>query len=351
MGISQEEHILDLIIRYLECRAAREEISELSEWIKYSEANKAYYEQVINIWDASSKNIDVKKINPSRAWKEVNKKTGTRTLRSKVWLYWQRAAAIIIIPFALGVLFFSYQKEELEVNLIQEPVYNEVYAAFGTRSALKLADGSLVWLNSGSSLRYPDRFINKERVVFLSGEAYFEVESDEEKPFIVETPTISVVATGTKFNVLDYSDEQYAEVTLIEGEVDVNKPGSIKNPEVLSNLDVNQHMWYDKGTGLTEVQIDETYKYISWKDGKLIFRNEPMGEVVRKIGQVFNVDIEIHDPKLKEYRYWATFQDESLEEILKLLSQSSPIDYKELKREPLADGYFPKKKVILFYRK
>jgi ferric-dicitrate binding protein FerR (iron transport regulator) len=96
------------------------------------------------------------------------------------------------------------------------------------------------------------------------------------------------------------------------------------------------------------VNNEDTYKYIAWKDGKLIFRNEPLDEVVKKIGQVFNVDIELQGNSLQDYRYRATFEDESLTEILKLLEISSPISFKEIKRVPLADGSFPRKKVIVF---
>jgi len=95
----------------------------------------------------------------------------------------------------------------------------------------------------------------------------------------------------------------------------------------------------------------DTYKYISWKDGVLVFRNEPFDSVLQKISQFFNVDIDLNSEELKSYRYYATFKEESLEEILKLLRISAPIDYREVKREPLSDGSFPKKKVIITLRK
>jgi ferric-dicitrate binding protein FerR (iron transport regulator) len=88
--------------------------------------------------------------------------------------------------------------------------------------------------------------------------------------------------------------------------------------------------------------------YISWKDGKLIFRDEPLSEVVERIGQVFNIEIELRGDEIRNYTYRATFQEESFEEILRLLKMSSPIDYIILKRDPLPDGSFPRKKVIIF---
>jgi ferric-dicitrate binding protein FerR (iron transport regulator) len=182
--------------------------------------------------------------------------------------------------------------------------------------------------------------------VFLKGEAYFEVESDPKKPFIVETSSLSVKATGTKFNVSGYTSADEAEVTLVSGKVEVSLTDDKKNIKS-SKLDMNQHFSFNKASGTTSIIVEDTYKYISWKDGKLIFRNEPLSLVVKKISQVFNIDIEIKGEEILNYSYRATFQDESLAEILKLLKMSSPIDYIEVKRDPLPDGSFPRKKVII----
>jgi len=230
---------------------------------------------------------------------------------------------------------------------LNEPVYNEIFAAFGTRSAIKLSDGSSVWLNSGSKIRYPDRFTGDDRTVYLEGEAYFEVESNLKKPFIVETSSIIVRSTGTKFNVSGYNTSEKVKVTLVSGKVEVGMIDD-KNNYNKSQLNVNQHLSFDRTNGTSSIKTVDTYKYISWKDGKLIFRDEPLSNVVKRIGQVFNVDIELRGEEIQNYSYRATFQDESLEEILKLLKMSSPIDYIEVKRDPLPDGSFPRKKVIIF---
>lgn len=345
------DEVLGLITRNLEGRADGEEIARLKEWINHSEQNRQYYWQVMNIWDASDHFVDIDNIDPVQSLEKVFNRIPGKMQKRNFWYYWQRIAAILILPLAIGVLVWMYIQKPLRNVSPNEPNFNEVFAAFGTRSALKLADGTQVWLNSGSSLMYPDRFRSKDRQVFLTGEAYFEVESDKAKPFIVNTPAFSVVATGTKFNILDYSNNPVASVTLVDGEVVVKESDKIINPGLISDLDVNQHLKYNKETGKKEVNIGDTYKYISWKDGKLIFRDEPMSEVVKKISQIFNVDIIIKDESLKDYRYWATFQEESLEEILKLLSYSSPISYNELSRQPLPDGSFPRKRILLYYNK
>ncbi|NJO68090.1 MAG: DUF4974 domain-containing protein [Bacteroidetes bacterium] len=92
----------------------------------------------------------------------------------------------------------------------------------------------------------------------------------------------------------------------------------------------------------------DIYKYIAWKDGRLVFRNEPLADVVKKISQIYNVDIELQGKELQNYRYRATFEEESLFEILKLLKLSSPIQYREVKREIMPNGTFTKRKIIIF---
>jgi ferric-dicitrate binding protein FerR (iron transport regulator) len=334
-----------LITRYLTGEASPDEIVELQKWLDSSKDNLLYFQQLKNIWDNSGHDTGEKMIDVDKAFNLIKKRVIFKSPAINFWYYWKKIAAVLLIPLILGnLLYFLFRANNSSIN--QEPVYNELFAAFGTRSALKLSDGTSVWLNSGSSIKYPDRFIDNDRTVFLKGEAYFEVESDPKKPFIVETSSLSVKATGTKFNVSGYASADEAEVTLVSGKVEVRMTDD-KNIISSYKLDMDQHFSFNKVNGTTSIINENTYKYISWKDGKLVFRNEPLSQVVKKISQVFNIDIEIKGDEIQNYCFRATFQDESLTEILKLLKMSSPIDYIELKRDPLPDGSFPRKKVII----
>ena len=346
--IDQENREI-LITRYLTGEASPIEIVELQKWLDVSKDNLLYFQKLKNIWDNSEHDRGLEMIDVDKAFKMINKRVIFKSPATNFWYFWKKIAAVLLIPLILGnILYYSFRPKNYSTH--QEPIYNELFAAFGTRSALKLSDGTSVWLNSGSSIKYPDRFIGNNRTVFLKGEAYFEVESDLKKPFIVETSSLSVKATGTKFNVSGYDSADEAEVTLVSGKVEVNITDD-KNKISRSKLDINQHFSFNKVNGTTSIINEDTYKYISWKDGKLVFRNEPLSQVVKKISQVFNIDVELQGSSLQDYSYRATFQDESLAEILKLLKMSSPIDYIEVKRDPLPDGSFPRKKVIIFLAK
>ncbi len=349
MAEKLNDDILTLISKNLEGVASEDENLRLHTWISIAESNRKYYLELKNIWEASDHNLSYNKIDDVEGLKKVKIRISIGRSGNKLWGYLQRIAAILLIPVTVGTIFFMRHRSEGN-SASGGPVYNEVYAAFGTRSALKLADSTLVWLNSGSSLRYPDRFTGRNREVDLKGEAYFEVKTDPSHPFIVKTSNFIVKATGTKFNVLNYESNSLSEVTLISGKVSVNELTGSNKSNLISNLGPNQHLKYDKQNKTISLRDEDSYKYYAWKDGKLIFRNEPLSDVVKKIGQVFNVDIQLNGPELQGYRYRATFQDESLEEILRLLKMTSPVDYKEIKRTPLPDGSFPKKQVIIFQK-
>ncbi len=347
MGITDQDDILQLIVRILEGTASFQEASLLKEWIDSSEENKRFFEQVRNIWEASEKNPQIDKISTKDAFKKVQSRIMKVPSKKILWHYWQKIAAVIVLPLAVSLLLVVCLNSQKK-RTTDDMVYNEIFIAYGTRSSLLLSDSTVVFLNSGSSLKYPIKFDEKSRQVFLRGEAYFEVKSDASRPFIVNTPSLTIKATGTKFNVEEYGYEPVSEVTLVNGKVSVSKSGNEAGSQLISELEPEQHLVYNHETGTKAVSQADTYRYISWKDGRLMFRNDPLPDVLNKLSMIFNVDIELQGEELKNYRYRATFQEESLEEILKLLELSAPINYTEVERIPLPDGTFPKKKVIVF---
>jgi transmembrane sensor len=345
---TQQDEILALIARNLAGVADQNEVTKLNDWINFSRSNRKYFEQVRNIWEASDRQVDTRKINSAEALTKVLARLPKEKRERKFWSTMQKIAAVIILPLAGAALLWTYMEINSEKESYNDLVYNEVYAPYGTRSSFRLADSSLVWLNSGSRLKYPVRFSRKNRTVFLDGEAYFEVESNKSKPFIVQTSSLRVKSTGTKFNVSEYRLNPLTEVTLTSGKISVSNGNDNKNYQLISEMSPNQHLVYNSQTREKKLLSEDTYQYVAWKDGKLMFRNEPLDKVLDKISLMFNVDIELRGKELQNYRYHATFKDESLEEILKLLKLSAPIGYTELVRTPLPDGSFPKKKVIIY---
>jgi len=342
MDNTNSDKVDNLIVSYLGGKASKDEILMLESWIHESDENKKYFRLAKNLWEAS---VELP-ISTDKALTKVLKEINSGNRGFTLWQILQRVAAILFIPLLISMLWLYPVKNFKNTN--SNITYNKVVAAFGTFSILELPDGSKVWLNSGASLRYPDKFSNDNRIVYLVGEAYFEVHSDESVPFLVSTPYFTVKATGTKFNVRAEKNFRTPSVTLVEGKVAVRKTNSEKGNSLITYLQPNQHMTYDTLSGHIKIQNEETYKHFAWKDGKLVFRNDNIIEVARRISLQYNVDIEIKGDEIKKYRYRATFENEPLGELLRLLKISSQIDYSEVKPKALPDGTFSRRKIIIY---
>jgi ferric-dicitrate binding protein FerR (iron transport regulator) len=227
---------------------------------------------------------------------------------------------------SVTINYFLNRQPETETS---EVVYQEIKAAFGTQTKLTLADGTSVWLNSGSTLRFPLSFENAlQRRVDLKGEGYFEVTKNSQKPFIVKTCGLDVKVLGTSFNVNAYEDQKHIEVALIDGKVELLK--QVEDDEVyVMTLQPSEIADYDiennRIAHKTEPEID---RHTAWKEGKIVFFDDPVEKVVSRLENWYNVDIEIADNRLLAYHFTATFGQESLDQVLKYLSISTPLNYK-----------------------
>lgn len=316
-----------LILRFFSGTISPEEMKSLNTWLDESDENLHVFNRLKNIWDASNPAFDPSSIDIHSAKNKVLfqiKKEKQIVRRRTIIQLWQRVAAIIVLPLLVYSIFIWSRYKNIEKS---NYVTQEVVAPIGIMSTIQLSDGSLVKLNSGSKLKYPAVFDNDQRIVELDGEAYFEVESDKKKhPFIVKTGQITVTATGTEFNVEAYSIDSIVAVTLTEGVVDVSWD------ELHVELKPKERIVYDKRTKIHNIYISDPYKWHAWKDGVMAFRNDPLDYVFKCLGQSYNVEF-IVSSEIKDYTYYATFEDESLDEILSLLEKSAPIKYTRTRDE------------------
>lgn len=342
MDKNQKQQADELIARCLTGNPSEEELRDLEIWIGESAENLKYYRNFKNIWEGSTE----LQISTESALDKVLKQIDKQQSRSRFGFYLQKIAAVLFIPLLVSMLWMTYTRylKRDTGNL----VYHEVTAAFGTFSSLDLPDGSKVWLNAGSKLRYPEKFTGNMRSVDLTGEAYFEIHSDESSPFLVNTREFTVRATGTRFNVMAYQDCDSPSVALAEGKVTVKGKKQASEKENGVHLKPDQLLKYNILTGKMEIVNEDVYKYYAWKDGKLVFRNDLFTEVAKRISIQYNVDIEIIGDDVKQYRYRATFENESLDQLLKLLKISSPFDYRETNSKLLPDGTFSRKRIIIY---
>ena len=279
-----------------------------------------------------------------RALQKVNKRIARKS--SKQWMITlQKIAAVMLIPVLLGsvsyILYLNRQIQPLET------AWQTVETMPGQKSFVELTDGTRVWLNSDSKLTYPVSFNRKNREVKLSGEAFFDVTKNEKSPFFVNVGDIGVQVLGTEFSINNYSDEDNMQIYLKSGIVELLN-NKIDDKRLILRLDPGERAVYSKTSNKLILQKAQSDICLAWMEGKLIFRDEPMIDVVRKLNRSFNVEIFIADPEIEEYTYTATFQHESLKQILELLKISAPIDYKIAKREKNEYNMFTKNRVELY---
>lgn len=201
---------------------------------------------------------------------------------------------------------------------------NTLFVPIGGIYKLVLPDGSSVWLNSSTSLRYPTAFNGDQRVVELSGEAYFDVVKNENKPFIVKTKSRDILVLGTSFNISAYNDDGYFAATLSEGKIKLTH----EDTESVFLKPGEQALVAYTSLDQTQVLEVDAKLYSTWKDGTFFFENESLDNILRKVGRWYDFKIEFSDPSLKKINFTGLASKEfPAKVLLDRISKSSNIIY------------------------
>ncbi len=200
--------------------------------------------------------------------------------------------------------------------------YNSLSTPMGGQYQLVLPDGSKVWLNSGSSLRFPTAFVGSERIVELKGEAYFEISKNKQMPFRVRTNNaMDVKVLGTHFNIMAYDDEKNISTTLLEGSVQVLK----ESGTVL--LQPGQEASMNKGTGKINVSAADPEEAIAWKNGYFIFSNENIESIMRKVSRWYNVEVTFQGNLSNKDFVGTISRNKNVSELLKMLELTGAVHF------------------------
>lgn len=208
-----------------------------------------------------------------------------------------------------------------------EIVFNILRVPYGKTFQVLLPDHTHVYLNAGSSLRYPTKFQKgKEREVVLEGEGYFKVSKNENSPFLVRINGMTTEVFGTEFNITSYTEDQYSSVVLVEGSVGVYDNSDQFGPQSRRMLKPSEMASKAQGGKITIDQVDVA-KYISWKDGTLFFKNENFGSIAKKLQRHYNVEITNNYKALEEKKFTGRFDIESIEQILKTFQKTNDFNF------------------------
>ena len=349
-----------LIVRFLKKQASPEEMERLRLWLSESTTHQRLFDEVCDVWFASTQVQRKQEYDPQKGWEntgidKISKKQ--RTVEKEIapvrfLIRWHWIAAIFILAFIAGSLVTFLAGTNFSKT--RDSLYTEHYVPYGSKSVVTLPDGTRVWINSGSRLRYSQKFNSTDRQVTLEGEAYFDVYKNAKKPFLVKTSGITVKVIGTAFNVKAYPDEKTIETTVERGLVQVFSNSSSQKAGEKVFLHPKEKATYVKGQlamdteketvqtisetrrqkhepvrkGPLIVHTDVVTKFTtSWKDTRWIIEREELQDLAVKIERRYNVKVDFADTKLRSFIFSGILDDESLEQVLEVIKLSAPVNY------------------------
>jgi ferric-dicitrate binding protein FerR (iron transport regulator) len=256
----------------------------------------------------------------SKVQKQIQRSQRTYYLLNTI----SRIAAVLFIPLlvASAWLFYMHNKSPE----VQQYSMQEISSPPGIRSQVVLPDGSKVWLNAESTIKFSNPFHKESRDVELIGEAFFDVTKNPEQPFNVQSGKVKVEVLGTRFNFKAFAGDPNIEVILEEGKIALNMQYSANQKDLV--MTPGDHLVYEKESNNAIVRNEDIENFVAWHLGKLVFSNTPMAEVAQMLERWYGIEVIIKDMEIMDYRFTTTFDNESLFQVIELLGVSSPVQIK-----------------------
>lgn len=347
----------EILLKYLAGSASIEERDLARKWIYEKIENQKYFENFKNIYQISKLGQSPSGFNKEDGWIRVKSEYYQKKFEAELEntnYKWKKtvirivsiSAAAILITFILTTFISrnSYNKQISSQN-----IYNEITVPLGAKSQIILSDGTKVWLNAGSTLKFPVSFSSETREVYLEGEAFFNVTKNKKSLFVVKTSGINVKVYGTEFNIKSYPEEKLIQTTLVNGSVTIEEIGG-KSAKKIAYLKPNETATYFKTTSSIDIsnkdnlpkeniqQSDKSVKIIidpetdvtpiiSWKDNRWIIDGEELGSLSIMLERRYNVTISLENKNLESYKFSGTLTNETFEQVLKIMQLSAPIIY------------------------
>lgn len=302
----------DLIAKYHNGSISQEEMALLNEWLNADEATV----EIPVPEDRVCENI----------LNSLNRKISYSRKGNRLRLFGKVAASLTIL-IAAGISVYHYRDDIRDT--LDPVVYQEQQAAAGHALKFSMADGTVVWLNSMSKIRYPRRFNRDTREVYLDGEAFLEVAENKVKPFIVHASKIDVRVLGTSFGVSDYQNNEQVTVTLQTGKVEIlgRKPRADEGDgKVLTRLSSDEQFVLQRHTQVFAVKDVHAADYSTWRKGKLLFKDATFREIVNALERYYSITVKADDTNFGGCFFTAAFEKMSVDqafEILRLVTNSS----------------------------
>ncbi|MCX2491941.1 FecR domain-containing protein [Pedobacter sp. PF22-3] len=321
-----DQRYYKLIEDYSKKTIGSEDLTDLLMWVGSSQENQQIFRETLQAFEAADYSFN-KPVNQQKSWSAIQQHIENNAEHSQIIKkinyrrYFTIAAAIMVIALLPILYFNNFHSKAKEVI-----AYNEIYNPRGQKRLVTMPDGSNIYLNGDSKIRYALNFNTGKRVVYLSGEAFFDVQHRSKQPFIVNTGKVSTTVLGTSFNINAYPSLKDITVTVQTGKVGVIFSKNGKNSLVRFLLP-NEQLTIDKNSGkLNKMQVNAT-DFNGWREYKLFFYDKPLSEIAEVIAREYDLDIEIKTEALKGIKLTAKFDKCSVKQIMDVIAKLSNSKY------------------------
>lgn len=333
------------LVRYMGEESSPEEQKVIRQWIKSNPEHEVFISYIRKIWDSPAEkkqdwNVDMawnrfqaeygeafledaqSDKSASHITKEQPHESASQNGRVNGFRIASWGAVAAAIGAIIVMIFLTYEPL-FEMN--EKPPVKEIITQNGERAHFRLSDGSHIVLNAGSILWVPETFSGNERRIELSGEAYFEVASDPQKPFVVYTEKATTQVLGTKFGIKAYSDNEQTQVVVVEGKVEL-RPKNTPAGFGAKITKLQRGVLHSKET--TIFQIKDTAPYLGWTEGHLVFDNDSIVQIIAGLERWYDVKVKVEDPNLNSLQFTGRFTArQPLDEVLDAIALSLGISY------------------------
>jgi len=310
----------NIIVKFIQTQASPEEQLQLEKWLDEDKENRKVFNEIFNINHINGSSPKLLVPDKEKAWQNIDRQISKKVNPVLNFFNKFKYAAAIVVILVIGFLFLLEKNNNRIEQLLQ--LQTEIVSPMGHKIRVVLPDSSLVWMNSGSTLKYQTNFNLKEREVLLYGEAFFEVHENKSKIFRVKTGILNVDVYGTAFNIKNYDDDDFQEITVIEGRVGISD-----NEKEIRQLTVGENALLNKETKTIIFSETNPNVVCAWKNNELVFDNTPFEEVIKSLERWYGVHIAIDRAMIGKHNYTFKVKTESFHEMLEMMKVMTPLDY------------------------
>ncbi|MDR1224319.1 MAG: DUF4974 domain-containing protein [Tannerella sp.] len=311
-----------LIIQYLAGNISPKERAFLLVWLEENEENRVYFRSLKDAYDLGRLEFDSRESRVKSQWQKFVRTVPEADLRGK----WKTAGfsflryAAVFVSGLLSLYLISDFSGKVRSDGMAD---TRIETGIGDKSKVTLPDGSLVWVNSCSSVVYGDLSGGDERSVYLQGEAWFEVKTDRQRPFLVRTDRLTYRVTGTSFNIYAFEDEDETSIALLEGSVTVEQGAKSRV------LHPGERLVYNRTTDRFTVKNADVNLLSSWRRGEFVIDNMTFDELANRLQRLYNVEFIFENQEIRKESFGGTLRDfDSLETVMKVIKTSIPVNYR-----------------------